>query len=128
MIRSCNGNGNGGVTVTQRSRYKNERITVREWCKRYSTKKWFLEYLQAKLALKYPQISQKSPKLIQNIPKHTKLPHEALIGVFFYILREEFCHFHRIWSLFLYKHTDTKPTRRFVQWFKQRNGKYKHIS
>jgi hypothetical protein len=24
----CNGNGNGGVTVTQQSRYKNERITV----------------------------------------------------------------------------------------------------
>jgi hypothetical protein len=28
MVRSCNGNDNGGVTVTQRSRYKNERITV----------------------------------------------------------------------------------------------------
>ncbi len=28
MVRSCNGNDNGGATVTQRSRYKNERITV----------------------------------------------------------------------------------------------------
>jgi len=32
MVRWCNGNGNGGVTVTQRFRYKNQRITVVKPC------------------------------------------------------------------------------------------------
>ena len=62
MQRSCNGNGNGFVTVAQRSRHKNERFTAASSSGDVKIRIWDLMALTCKFVLQGHRIADKQHK------------------------------------------------------------------